>query len=627
MLSLQSVRAWGCRLIRRIAWSVIAALGVSATVAASPVQVSVCGTDDAPGGTNLSQALIQGGEIEIRCPSGQDSIRFTRTHALPRGARIVGFGKVTLIGTGREPMFAPAQSLSLANLVITTDPSALNVRQPLVVESVGHVSLQGVRTQNTGSAYRTRTFKAVDSAFVNNGVGDDASYGVLIDAEQIDLLRTQFIQNKQFLNGGGPPHTLPQSTPSRRLIVRDSEFTENRRGLLALGSTDVQISGSRFTKNGLVGEQGWDCCGGALTAAHSTISVRSSDFSGNRSGGAGGAILAVGSAIHISESLFTRNNAQLGGAIAAFGQSMIAGTWNQGAPSAGQLTLRLDRSRFHDNQSSSVGGAIAWTGGLQGQGALFVGNKAGTGGGALAIATLAKHEARQAVLGIGTLTAPLQDHPLSLSGGIFLRNVATQGAAIYADGASIQLGNALVSDNRSEGSAVVIAGVTRLVNSTLSGNQGFGVAVAGPSRKLSLDNTILSGNSMGACASQTSPIDAVASFQFPGQTCGSDVLTQDPKLNPNFSPSLTSPVRDAGSLHPCMSDPLVAGKDLRGTQRGTGGACDIGAVESETFLEEVRETLASAGYASIWLWLLLLLLVLLFLLSMYRGFRHARMRR
>ena len=615
-------------MIRPIAaWMAIAALGVSASVVASPLVVSVCGTDDAPGGINLSQALSQGGQIEIRCPAGQDSIRFTRTHAMPREVQIVGVRQVTLIGTGREPMFAPAQSLRLANLVITTDPPAPNVRRPLVVESVRDVSLQGVRTERTGSAYRARTFNAVDSAFVGNGLGDDASYGVLIDAEQIKLLRTQFSQNKQFLTGGGPPHASPQSAPSRRLMVRDSGFTDNRRGLLALGSTDVQIVGSRFTRNGSADAKGWSCCGGALTAAHSTISVRSSEFSGNRSGGAGGAILSVGSAIHVSESLFTQNTAQVGGAIAAFGEPMVSGTWNQGPPSPSQLILRLDRSRFHDNQSSSVGGAIAWTGGLHGQGALFVGNKAGTGGGALALATLAKGEALQAILGIGTLTAPTQEHQLSLSGGIFLRNVAKRGAAIYANGATIALGNALVADNRSEDSAVVSGGVMRLINSTLFGNQGFGVAVSGPSRKLSLANTIISDNSLGACASQASPIDAVASFQFPGQTCGSGIETQDPKLNRDSSPSFTSPLRDAGSLTHCMSDPLVAGKDLRGNQRGVAGVCDIGAVESESFLEEVRETLASGDHASIYLWLLLILLILLFLLTMYWGFRRARRRR
>lgn len=624
----RSAREWGCRLIRPIAaWMVIAALGASFPVAASPLVVSVCGTDDAPRGINLSQALSQGGQIEIRCPAGQDKIRFTRTHALPREVQIVGIGQVTLIGTGREPMFAPAQALRLSNLVITTDPPAPDVRRPLIVESVRDVSLQGVRTERTGSAYRARTFSAVDSAFVGNGLGDDAAYGVLIDAGQIKLLRTRFSQNQQFLTGGGPPHASPQSAPSRRLMVRDSEFTDNRRGLLALGSTDVQIFGSRFIRNGLMDGKEWDCCGGALTAAHSTIGVRSSEFSGNRSGGAGGAIFAVGSAIHVSESLFAQNSAQVGGAIAAVGQPMVSGTWNQGPPSPGQLVLRLDRSRFHDNQSSSVGGAIAWTGRLHGQGALFEGNRAGIGGGALALATLANGEERQAILGIGTLTAPVQEHQLSLSGGIFLRNVAARGAAIYADGATVALGNALVADNRSENSAVVSGGAMRLVNSTLFGNQGFGVAISGPGRKLSLANSIISDNSLGACAGQTSPINAVASFQFPGQTCANGVETQDPKLSPDFSPGFTSPLRDAGSLNHCMSDPLIAGKDLRGNRRGIAGVCDIGAVESERFLEEVRETLASGDHASLRLWLLLLLLVLLFLLSMHLGFRRARRRR
>lgn len=609
-------------------------LACASPALAAPTVVSVCGRDDATGGTNLSAALAQGGDIQIRCGAGAATIRITRTHPLGRATRIDGAGTTTLIGSGQAPMFTTAHALDLTGLSITHDPQgAPMLRRPSVVESTASLRLVRVRTERTTSPYQARRFTATDSDFNGNGPADDRSFGVVINARVIELVRSRFRGNREHLTGGGPIDQASQP-PRRMLIVRESEFIDNRRALLALDGTKVEIVSSRFRQNGAAPGPAWDCCGGALTAAHADITITGSEFTANRSGGAGGAILAIGSSLRIADTLFTGNEARAGGAISSFATPMAAGTWNMGAPLPDALGLRLERVRFRDNISDSIGGAIVWTGGLTGRGALFAGNRATAAGGAIAHPASASaadpaSDAALALASIVSLTQPATDR-LTLGNGIFLDNRAPQGAAIDGGTAFVALGNGLVARNQATGSgAAVRSEALRLVNTTVTENIGLGALLSSASGSLVLSNAIIANNTRAACQAPIARIVAQgANLQFPGGTCGAAVPSLDPGLNAGFKPGLGSPARAGGAIDPCMTDPLVLGLDLHGNARGARGACAIGAIEDIHFADEARRALSTDdGERNLWFWLLLLLLLLVFLCALRWGWKRARRKR
>ncbi len=614
------------------------ALAFSAWVAFStpalavPTVVSVCGRDDAPGGINLAAALAQGGDIQIRCGAGAATIRVTRTHALGRATRIDGAGTTTLIGSGQVPMFTTTQALDLTGLSITHDPQgAPMLRRPSVVESSASLRLLRVRTERTSSPYQARRFTATDSDFNGNGPAEDRSFGVVINARVIELVRSRFRDNHEHLTGGGLIEQALQP-PRRTLTVRDSEFFDNRRGLLALDGTKVEIFSSRFHRNGAAPGPAWDCCGGAITAAHADITIAGSEFIANRSGGAGGAILAIGSSLRIVDTLFNGNEARAGGAIASFASPMAPGTWNMGAPLADALGLHLERVRFRDNSSRSIGGAIVWTGGFTGRGVLFAGNRAADAGGAIAHPASAPDATSDAALALTSITSLMQPATdrLTLGNGVFLDNRAAQGAAIDGGTASVALGNGLVARNQASGlGASLRSEGLRLVNTTVAENRGLGVLLSSAAGSLLLSNAIIANNTGAACQAPVARIIVQgANLQFPGDSCGPAIPSLAPGLDAGFKPGLGSPARVDGAIEACMTDPLVLARDLHGNARGARGVCAIGAIEDMHFADEARQALSTDdGERNLWFWLLLLLLLLVFLCALRCGWKRARRKR
>lgn len=627
---------WSNDAVRFASLALAGALLAPGTVSAAPTIVNVCTSDIAPGGTNLAAAIAQGGEISIRCPAGAAVIRITRTHQIPRSTQIDGNGQATLLGNGLAPMFTGANGLALSNLTIRNRaaPGKPRQRRPSVVESTSTLRLVRVRTERTTSPYQARRVVASDSQFIDNGDARHGSFGALINAEIIELERSRFEGNSEPLTGGGPTYATARPALRRRLEVRDSQFVDNRRGLLALDGTEVAIRGSLFRGNGMPAGGAWDCCGGALTAAHSQITISNSEFLSNRSQGAGGAVLALGSTLRISNSLFADNSARLGGAVASLARPMADGTWNEGAPAAGMLGLRLERSRFRGNRSDSAGGALVWAGPLMGDGVLFVDNVATGAGGAMAHLDRAVAEdgdVGHAVAGIVSLLAPPVHDETALANGVWVGNRAPEASAADGGRATLRFGNALLARNSVEAAAgATLRGrMVHLVNATLADNLGRGVELTDPAGDLTLANTIIAGNSDAACAAPLGRIRAQGhNLQFPGTSCGAAVQSREPALGEGFEPGWGSPARTSGAVEPCLTDPLVMGRDVRGNPRGQDGSCSVGAVEAMQLRDELVQLLQTDdGAWKVWFWLLWLLLLLLLLLGVVTGWRWVRRRR
>jgi predicted outer membrane repeat protein len=598
------------------------------SVAAQAV-VTACGRDDAAGGLNLRDAVAAGGAIVIRCAVPPQTIQITATRAVAMPTTIDGGGNVTITGDGAQPMFSNASSLTLANVTVRNPPAGR-------VVAGGRVTLRKVRTENTNGPYVADVVIAEDSTFENNGDPSAESSRTVIDAERTELRHVTFTKNADHPIGGGATQASGRTPGSRTILIEDSTFTDNTHSILAMDAT-LTIRRTVFENNGVTSptDGSWGCCAGAITIVRSTAAIEDGRFSGNSSSGFGGAILAIGSRVTIARTLFEQNSARVGGAMTFWGQSVTNNVWSSG-PLTAPLVLTLDRARFHGNVATEIGGALAWSGSVGGDSALFQGNRARRGG---AVAHWTAAPGLPAAFAdvfpvLSANTQPLGER-LALARGIFVENEASeQGGALDAGASAAMLGNALVTRNRvtaTGGTSGALAGQEiSLVNSTVVGNNTVGVVLAGGGRALSLVNSIVADNAGGNCAGDSAKLSAtVANLQYPGATCGT-AATQAPRLDERYAPGWFSPARNRGDLARCVSDALVGGHDLYGKPRGNTGACAIGAVEpdvehdlfSNTPFGDPRTPLGRHRWWWVF-WIFVLLLLLAFIWA-YKKARRAR---
>jgi hypothetical protein len=619
------------RWLRAGAWSALALI-LGAASASSQTVVTVCGRDDATGGTNLATALAAGGAIVIRCGSAPQTIQITRTHVLPPATSIDGEGRTTLTGDGSAPMFTATGTVRLASVTVRNPGPGGGVvsRTPTTAVVVGgHVELAKVRTEGTIGPYVVKTLNAVDSVFEANGDAHGESYRAVIEAENVTLTRATFNGNHDHPIGGGPDPATGGLPAARSILIEDSRFTDNRFPLLILDAS-ITIRRSTFVRNGAraTADDGvWACCAGALTVVHSIASIEDSEFSANRTTGFGGAVAAIASRLTIKRTLFENNAGRLGGAVMFWGQTARNNFWGSGA--LGGLALELERARFHGNVASEVGGALVWSGQVAGDSALFVANRARLGGAVAhwgADAAL-QPEFAEVFPSLASLTQSGAES-LAVSRAVFLDNVASQqGGALHGASAAVRLGNALVARNRVERSGAtggLYGADLTLVNATVVGNRNIGVALAAGGRSLTLFNTIVADNEAGNCSAPADKLAANQSnVQFPGGSCGSEPRSVRPSLDERYAPSLTSPARYAGHVPTCLGDELVGGRDLHGAPRANKGTCAIGSIEPDSTRDLFADTPFERAGEDPWPWVLRCLLFLI-LLGILIGFVRAR---
>lgn len=597
----------------------------SATSAGAAGTVTICGRDDAPGGLNLRDALIGGGEIVLRCPDAQPVIRITQTHPIVAGTAIDGDGRVVLEGDGSLPFFEGQGWMVLRNLTVRNAPSggppinATDTRSAIVRGAEATIVLEKVRTEATPTPYVVAALEASDSVFEGNGFAAVHPFRGVIDANEVVLRRSLFQRNLAHPIVGGPPAAGPGAVPSRTVRIEDGTFVENAAPLV-IHDAEVVIRRSAFTGNGAplaAGQLSWGCCAGALQLVRADATISDTTFAGNGSWGFGGAVQAVGSRLVMTRVTFADNTARAGGALAFWGWPIREDLWD-GDALPGPLWLSLQRVTFRDNEAQSHGGALLWSGDADGDAVLFAANVAGGRGGAVAHWQAAALPAPfgRAVDGLAEVTLQAPDR-LALARGTFIDNRAgDDGAAVAGGEGSVRLGNALVVRNRvvaTNAAGAAVAGQDlALAHATIADNDTAGLTAPGGAGTLTLANAILRGNARGNCRGAVNRIELGASnLQSPDASCGPAMRVADPGLRIDYALAAGSVARDLGDTDVCAGDPLVRGIDLRGQPRLQQGACSLGAVEADLRDPVSASLLASdGGQRPPWLFWLLLLIFL-----------------
>jgi hypothetical protein len=180
----------------------------------------------------------------------------------------------------------------------------------------------------------------------------------------------------------------------------------------------------------------------------------------------------------------------------------------------------------------------------------------------------------------------------------------SHGGAAYLQGANVTVANTTIANSSASFAAGVFVnpmngrGAFDATNLTITGTMGdalvasdgvtgtlLDATIAGNTRGLTgggvigltLINTLVAGQSGASCTG--TPIDGGGNFQFPGSTCGSTIMTTDPKLGAladhggttgvrTMAPAADSPARSFGNGCPPT--------DARGEPRPAAG-CTSGA--------------------------------------------------
>ncbi len=613
-----------------LAWLIAAAALFGAVPApAEPVQVvNVCGSDDAPGGLNLSTALATGGEITVRCPAGQNEIAFTQTQNLGTGVAITGDGDVTLRGPSSGAMFTTAHRLRISKLKVVNSAA---VAGSVVSGDQANVELDTVVVEGSPSAFLVRSLKAVGSRFANNGdAAAEASGSSVVNAETVDIRGSEFVGNGDHPIAGGAWPAPGRVPLSRSVTIEDTTFTDNRHSLLLIDA-QVAIRASRFINNGRppdTARGAWGCCGGAITMVRSDVVIRDSDFQGNGSSGFGGAIHSIASRLTVERSTFEENQARVGGAIMSWARPPLVNIW-----SVDDWTdlprLVLSSVTFGGNEAAGHGGAIAFAGPVLGNGLVVRGNQAQTAGGAIASWNgAALPDPYGGVLPALVDNTKPQVDALTLTRSVLVENRSGEsGAALALADAESAIGNTIIARNETAAGAAVTGSVVRLANVVVADNKSVGIE-SPTGAAVSLGNSIVL-NNVGNCAFSSPPALFGPNMQHPGDDCGSDIQSTDPGLDGKYAPGLVSAARDAGDFGLCVSDPTVAGVDLDGRTRiGAEKTCAIGAIE-RSVLDSVAAALTfntQQEFGQCLVWILVLLLLVAAIIGFILGRRRRRRR-
>lgn len=594
--------------------TVIVGIAEPGQAPAQPGQVvTVCGSDDAPGGLNLATALSRGGPITIRCPDGQNEIRFTRTRNVAVDTAIIGGGDrhVSLRGPTGSPMFTTSRALTLSKLTLT-NPSA--VTGSIVAGNQADITLTSVVVTGSPAAILARSLHAEDSRFTDNGdKAAEASGAAVINAETVTLRNSEFTDNADHPIAGGAWPSPGRAPLSRQVAMERTRFSGNRNTILLIDAK-VSIQASVFTNNGRkpdIARDAWGCCGGAITLVRSDAEIGDSDFVGNGSAGFGGAIHSIGSRLTVRSSTFDNNQARVGGAIMSWARNPKNNIWSTDewtdAP-----RLAMTRVTFIDNTATAHGGAITFTGSLRGEGLAFESNSAESAGGAIASWQAAPLPEPYGDV-LDALAANSESEPtdtMTLTRSVIVENHAgVSGAALAVAETDTALGNSIIARNDTGGAAIV-GSKLRLVNAVVADNTGTGLQ-APTGGTITLGNTAVMNNSVN-CAPGIHPAVAGRNMQYPGADCGAHIATTDPGLDDTYAPGLVSAARDGGDWALCTADPMVAGIDLYGNTRiASDHDCALGAIERD-LLDSSASALTFGHVTKFTSWLAWLLLIVLF---------------
>jgi predicted outer membrane repeat protein len=504
---------------------------------------------------NLQQALSIGGRITFAC-GGPATIHLTKLHIIDRDIEIDGGGTITLDGGRRNGGMFDSE----------TDSVNFRLSRLTVVNGGASLSTSPVDKLHGGFISGVFTFVSLTTVSV-----EDSWWPVWLNRGVLEVRGSTFFHNEGSVLVAGQISVLDHS---RFLNNRGSPIWSDRAG------SAVVIDQSNFDSNS-----------GPVTVANGTLKISGSSFLNSTTDGDGGALHAGSDSI-IEESEFTNNQAPHGGAIFFGGNAR---------------TVSLHGSKFYSNTATQSGGAIAFERSQAGlslsmQHIIFQENRA-TNGGALSLerdflshlsfdgAAVAFINNRATSQG-GALYAPNAN--VQLSRGIFIGNQAgSSGGAIASlelNGATTSYANSLLVRNTAPQGAAFWGNSATFVNTTIADNNGTAIwpqilhigPGAGIPSFLRFVNSIVSGIFAGPCGPSLSAVPYVNggnNLQFPGSGCGAGIPSANPYLGGYYVPFFWSPALHGGNQAVCDAVP-ISHKDVYSSVRPQGKSpCAIGAVE------------------------------------------------
>ncbi len=196
----------------------------------------------------------------------------------------------------------------------------------------------------------------------------------VFDGSTVTIADSFFAGNQAFY--GGAISSVHSSPSTDSITITNSTFDNNSGtwcgGAICNLSTPLNITSSTFSNNSAPN----NASGGAIGSQASDISISQTLFSGNTSGGLGGAIITMGippydQSVTINDTSFDNNNASVGGAIEIDSVTLIVNrsTFNSNSastggaisinPSQNPTLLNVTNSTFYGNQVSNGGGGGA----------------------------------------------------------------------------------------------------------------------------------------------------------------------------------------------------------------------------------------------------------------------------
>jgi predicted outer membrane repeat protein len=505
---------------------------------------------------NLQRALQLGGSITFAC-GGPATIRLKRTYTIQRNTSIDGGGTVTLDG-----------GHNIFGMFLGSSDAISFTLSRLSVVNAGRFVRPGETAGRAHGEFIGGRFRLVELLTVSV---ERSVWPVWLDSGSLHVRGSSFSNNDGSVLGGATMEVLDHSV-----------FRNNRYSTIWSEGGDVAIEDSDFLSNS-----------GPVIASKGKLKINHANFTGNVSDGNGGA-LRIGSDATIEESDFYNNAAANGGALFIGGNTR---------------TVSLRALKFYNNVATQTGGAISFEKSqlpldLTMQHMTFQENRANSGG-AITLARTRNNNLfvnggavafvrNEAADSGGAIFAP--NAGMQLSRGVFIGNRAGKvGGAIAAleqPYGKVVLANSLLVRNAAPRGSAFWGNRATFVNSTIADNSGTAVwpqdIPLGPTLGttpffIQFVNSIVAGTFTGACRPTASSIPYVGhnNLQYPGASCGAHLAPANPYLGAYYVPFFWSPALGAGDNAVCDATPINH-KDVYNVRRPLGrSGCAIGAVEGD----------------------------------------------